>query len=67
MIARDAQFEMFASDHDVYGEIPVEAVLQGIYVPSANFVAKVEYVATADKTEFLLYAFHKLDPYDKPA
>ena len=60
----DATIELGKSDYDVYGEIPMLDVIACLYTPNANMYPKTKYLTTVDKTEFLPYAFCKIDPYD---
>jgi acetoacetate decarboxylase len=55
------QFRESASD--VYGNVPIKAVLTGVYL-KMDCKGTGKYLAEVDDEKFLPYAFYRVDPYD---
>jgi hypothetical protein len=60
----DVKVQLRGTPDDVYGDIPIVAVLGGM-LADLDHVVKVSYLAEVDKQVFLPYAFSKFDQYDR--
>jgi len=57
----EAELELRSSDHDPWGEVEVVRALGAIYTVGDNTMLPGNVVAEVDQTEFLPYAFMKVD------
>jgi acetoacetate decarboxylase len=60
----EVKVQLRGTPDDVYGDIPVEAVLGGM-LADLDHAVKVSYLTQIDRQVFLPYAFSKFDQYDR--
>lgn len=60
----EVKLQLYGNEDDVYGEIPIEEVIGGIYFEADRY-GQASNIAEVDKNIFLPYAFSKVDQYDR--
>jgi hypothetical protein len=60
----EVKVQLRGNPDDVYGDIPVVAILGGV-LADLDHTVKVSYIAEIDRQVFLPYAFSKIDQYDR--